>query len=430
MSDALNDSLSDRPIRPQRHLTHLLPAKSITRGPRHHFFGYYDKCPWDVTGRYMLCLETDFADRPVNGTQAARVMLVDLYHPAGPSLTLLDETLAWCWQQGNMLQWMNGSKREVIYNALNDGAFVSVVRDIHTRASRVLPLPIYTLCPKGSIAASLNFARLGERRPGYGYPALPDPYRDELTPAGDGIRMMNLTTGSHELIVSLQQIVAQFPQGVDQQTHHWFNHLQFNTDGSLLAFMHRWAIGPNRRRTRLFTVRPDGSELKLLCDWPIFSHYDWLSPTQLVAFAQHPARGYGYYLFEVGSSRVHVIGEGLYDRDGHCRFSPDKQWMLTDTYRDASGHQTLILHHLASDQRIDIGRLLTPALSPSELRCDLHGRWSRDGSQICVDTMRDGTRQLAVVDVTPVTQAFSSVPHDWQALLPICSLDASSVIQG
>jgi len=40
------------------------PVCSLTRGPRRHFFGYYDKCPWDSTGRYALALETDFADCP------------------------------------------------------------------------------------------------------------------------------------------------------------------------------------------------------------------------------------------------------------------------------------------------------------------------------------------------------------------------------
>ena len=40
------------------------PVDSLTRDPRRHFFGYYDKCPWDSTGRYALALETDFADCP------------------------------------------------------------------------------------------------------------------------------------------------------------------------------------------------------------------------------------------------------------------------------------------------------------------------------------------------------------------------------
>src|SRR5688572_19505976 len=38
-------------------------ATAVTAGPKHHFFGYYDKCPWDKTGRYLLANEVDFCDR-------------------------------------------------------------------------------------------------------------------------------------------------------------------------------------------------------------------------------------------------------------------------------------------------------------------------------------------------------------------------------
>ena len=31
-------------------------ARALTQGPGHHFFGYYDKCPWDLSGRYLLDL--------------------------------------------------------------------------------------------------------------------------------------------------------------------------------------------------------------------------------------------------------------------------------------------------------------------------------------------------------------------------------------
>jgi len=41
-----------------------IPARPATRGPKHHFFGYYDKCPWDATGRLLLALEVDFMGRP------------------------------------------------------------------------------------------------------------------------------------------------------------------------------------------------------------------------------------------------------------------------------------------------------------------------------------------------------------------------------
>lgn len=39
-------------------------AKPINEGPKHHFFGYYGIFPWDATGQYVLCLESDFHERP------------------------------------------------------------------------------------------------------------------------------------------------------------------------------------------------------------------------------------------------------------------------------------------------------------------------------------------------------------------------------
>ena len=38
-------------------------AEAVTSSSAHYFFGYYDKCPWDITGRYLLACHTDFLGR-------------------------------------------------------------------------------------------------------------------------------------------------------------------------------------------------------------------------------------------------------------------------------------------------------------------------------------------------------------------------------
>jgi hypothetical protein len=53
------------------------PVCGLTRRPRHHFFGYYDKCPWDSTGRYVLALEIGFTDRPPAREDRAEVSMSD-----------------------------------------------------------------------------------------------------------------------------------------------------------------------------------------------------------------------------------------------------------------------------------------------------------------------------------------------------------------
>ena len=92
----------------------LLPARRVTSGA-HHFFGYYDKTPWDASGRYLLALAVDFIDRMPTADDRARIGMIDLED--GDRWIPLAETAAWCWQQGAMLQWLPSDPgRKIIYN--------------------------------------------------------------------------------------------------------------------------------------------------------------------------------------------------------------------------------------------------------------------------------------------------------------------------
>lgn len=39
------------------------PVRAITKGPKFHWFGYYDKLQFDPTGRYLLGMEVNFEHR-------------------------------------------------------------------------------------------------------------------------------------------------------------------------------------------------------------------------------------------------------------------------------------------------------------------------------------------------------------------------------
>jgi len=41
----------------------LPPCRAITKGPKFHWFGYYDKWQFDPTDRYVLGMEVDFEHR-------------------------------------------------------------------------------------------------------------------------------------------------------------------------------------------------------------------------------------------------------------------------------------------------------------------------------------------------------------------------------
>ncbi|MBC8103648.1 MAG: hypothetical protein H7Z41_13810 [Cytophagales bacterium] len=94
--------------------------------------------------------------------------------------------------------------------------------------------------------------------------------------------------------------------------------------------------------------------------------------------------------------------------DRHCSYSPDRRWILTDTYPDTGGFRTRLLFDPAKEQRIDIGRFHGPTPPGGEIRCDLHPRWSRDGRQVCIDSIHEnGRRQVYVLDVSGFTAAIA-----------------------
>ncbi|MFC1525194.1 hypothetical protein ACFL6X_00095 [Candidatus Latescibacterota bacterium] len=399
-------------------------ARALTREPAHHFFGYYDKFPWDSSGRYVLGMQVSFMDRPPWGQDAVTIGMVDTAEEN--AWQPLAETTAWCWQQGTMLQWLGSAPdRLVVFNTRQADGYASTVLDVHSGERRSLSRPVYAVSGNGKWAVSVNFARLGVTRPGYGYNGIADPWEDELAPADDGIYWMDLESGEHRLIVSLAQIVATRPQESMAGAKHWFNHLQFNTDDSRFLFLHRWTDADGRRHTRLFTSDPDGGHVHCVNDHDMTSHFDWRNPTHILAWARQHEIGDRYFLFEdrdvsqaesgragqgegddIGTATaipgVRVIGEDVFDKDGHCSFSPDGQWMLTDTYPDAESMRTLILYHLKSGQRVDVGRYYAIPEITGEFRCDLHPRWSRDGRYICFDSVHEGTRQIYVMDVGDV----------------------------
>ena len=74
------------------------PVRTITSGPRHHWFSYYDKWQFDPSDRFVLGMQVDFEHRSPTSEDVIRIGMVDLEN--GDQWIELGESRAWCWQQG------------------------------------------------------------------------------------------------------------------------------------------------------------------------------------------------------------------------------------------------------------------------------------------------------------------------------------------
>ncbi|MBS1871846.1 MAG: hypothetical protein JSU00_01435 [Acidobacteria bacterium] len=379
------------------------PLRAITRGPRFHWFAYYDKLQFDPANRYVLAHQVDFESRSPRGDDVIRVGMVDLND--GDRWIDLGESRAWNWQQGAMLQWLPGGSSQVVWNDREDGRFVSRVVDVKTGKKRTLPGPVYGISPDGEWAVYPDFRRLNRTRPGYGYAGVVDPFEDQRAPKEVGIWRIDLATGRERLLISLEQAAAvpNLHSPWEPQAVHWFNHLLVSPDGSRFIFLHRWR-GPKQGKgfgTRMFTAKSDGTDLFVLDPYGGTSHFIWRDPSHVLAWALHPSHGERFYLYEDRSGGVEVVGETVMTVNGHCTYLPGNRWILNDTYPDKERLQHLYLYEVASGRRIPLGDFHSDPVYTGEWRCDLHPRFSRDGTKVTIDSTHAGNgRQLYLVDIS------------------------------
>src|SRR5690606_54619 len=121
------------------------PHRFITTGPRHHWFGYYDKLQFSPDDRYVLGMQVPFEHRSPEPDDVIQIGMVDLQE--NDRWINLGESRAWNWQQGCMLQWLPGSDSTILWNDRVEDRFVCHLMDVTTREVRTLPHPVYSVSP-------------------------------------------------------------------------------------------------------------------------------------------------------------------------------------------------------------------------------------------------------------------------------------------
>ena len=398
----------------------------MTKGPKFHWFGYYDKWQFDPGGRYVLGCEVDFEHRTPMPDDEIRIGMVDLR-----------DGDRWI-ESGNIARVeLAAGLHAAVRPRLGQRNHLErprarrparAVRLAHARHSdgtrRTLPGPVYALSPDGRFAVAPDFRRLNDCRPGYGYAGIPDPNAGLRAPADAGIWRMALDTGTSTLILSFEQ-VSQLPfeersrpfHNDPERAKHWFNHLLYSTDGSRFLFLHRWRIfeGLTRQQasragysTRMLTANPDGSDLYVLDPFGGTSHFIWRDPQHVCAWAWHPSHGGKFYLFRDRSRDAQVVGPEAMPQNGHNTYVPGRgnAWILNDTYPDADRQQHLYLYHVPTNRRIPLGTFHSTTAYVGEWRCDLHPRSSRDGTKVVIDSTHEGLgRQMYLVDIADALKA-------------------------
>jgi len=382
------------------------------------FFGYYDKSPWSFDSRYYLVHVFDRREKN-------RVKIA-VYNCEKDEIEFIDKTPAFNYQQGAMLRWLNQKSYQCIYNTVEDENLVAKIRDaVSGKEVKTVPMPIQTINPEGTEALTLNYKRLAKLRPEYGYSINVRNFSEDMSYEEDGIWKIDLKTGRSELIISLSHLISFSHNKTMDNAQHKINHIVYSPSGKRFAFMHRW-IGPYGKHSRLFTANTDGSELYCLAsgsyknssriftantdgsdfyssaDDKLVSHYFWCDDKYLIAAARKTHVWNKYFLFKDKSADFDIIGDGVLDiyGDGHPHVHYSKKWIVTDTYPNKARVRKLLLYNLKTNKLLTVGVFFAPLKYDKAYRCDLHPRWSPDGTKISIDSAHEGFRNSYIIDVT------------------------------
>lgn len=361
-----------------------------------YLFGYYDKCPWSEDGRYLLALKVKNASAAADSTVPAEIVRIDLHN--GNACEVLTKTNCWNVQQGCMAQWMDDNT--ILYNDFRNGRYCSVVLNLQDRSERIIGMPVYTVSADKKTALTLDFARLHRLRPGYGYANLTDASKGNLCPDEPCIWKIDLGSGEVQPLLSYRDFAGFEPRPEMDGAEHKVNHLMISPDGNRFMVLHRW-FQNKVKYTRLVTCNMDGSDMYNLSDDDFVSHCCWKNDREIISYLNKKDGGKGYYRLVDRTRNYERLWPQL-AMDGHPTFSPDGTCVVTDTYPNRRRIQSLFVMNGKRVKRI--ARVFSPFKYGGDTRCDLHPRWSRDGSQVCFDASFAGKRNICIVPVGNVFQ--------------------------
>jgi len=396
-----------------------------------HYFGFHDVSPWSPDDQTMVLLRVpkDLKSTP----QAADTAAVCLWNPGDNEPRPIGTTHAFNWQQGARAQWVAGASRpRVMVNDLENGRPVTRFYDAESGSwSKGIPA-VYSVHPSGAFGLAPDWYRLGKWWRDYSYD-LPTDGRQACGEPGD-LRRVDLATGDESVIVPIAEARRLCGQGTNAEEADFISHAMFSPKGTRFCFMYRRFSEDNALFSFFLACNADGSDLRVLAKEKC-SHFDWLDEHRVVIWTRKlpgqaaalraggltkrfPFRQmiqlvrklnpslkqslFAEMYYEVDYRQPSVmkpVGQGALEQDGHPMFTPDRSWMVTDTYA-FEGSQPLILFRMADGKRFDVVKFPVHAdfLDP-QVKCDLHPRLDRAGWRVAVDSAHSGSRQLYVVDI-------------------------------
>ncbi len=334
-------------------------VRRLTRSPRHDKHSYYDVSPWSPDGKRLVFTSAE------PGARASEIWIMNA----------------------------DGSGRKRVATngtfSMHTGAFPQWGADNHTVYYTGRP----DEGPTGAIAVNVDNGETRIMGPSSRMIS-PDGKRSLYGQKGDGkypdLAIVNTDGTGGKVIARLNDVIALSPeQEAAKANPPNLTNYKWAPDGKTILFGLVNTSRPGPPLKELYTVKPDGSNLRYLC--PYNHHHIWVPDSRRVLFNGKEAM-----------MIINADGTGLRPiaplSSGHPSFSPDSRFIVTDVYGGAWG-PCLVLINAATGEVRKLVNVPSALGYTHEEGTHYHPVWSRDGQQILYDSDQTGTCQLYVLDL-------------------------------
>lgn len=361
--------------------------KCLSKPGTHVFFGYYDISPFN--------LKTDeiIYNTLVEAEDKLHLLCTTL--SSGEEREFA-ETRAWNWQQGCRLRWMPDNNREVIFNDFDGNDYFTRIVNIDTKEERTVFAPLYDISHDGRYGLSIDFERLGEKRPGYGYTCRHYVESDHNL-AEEGIELVDIVEGTKRIVLTYRDIQHIEGCNTGNLKNNYINHLSFSPSGRMFLFF--WLTADESWHKAFLLVHDlKTNETKLLENTEKVSHYVWQDDDNIICTAANEKHQWHYYNYNIPSGKKTLLNPSVLNIDGHPSIY-NADTLLTDTYPDLMGFQRLYLANKVDGGYKEILKVYSDCRAEGEKRTDLHPRLDRNKKIVCVDSNQHRFRTMIFISL-------------------------------
>lgn len=350
---------------------------------KHCFFGYYDISPYNYTNDllYLVLDENNVAD----------IFIRKHTESKGEKIAI---TKAWNWQQGCRLRWLPGSDRRIVFNDFCDDSYCSRIINVDDKEEVRISTPLYDINNDGTKGLTLNFERLGVKRPGYGY--VNRKYREDYDLSLEGIDEVDLTNNLKRRLFNYFDIAQVASQVTRNYQNNYINHISYSP--SCERFLFFWITIINNYHQASLMVYDFKSKMiiPLETEYKV-SHYVWLDDNNILCTVYDKSRKCQYVLYNIDGSKKNVFPQLNFD--GHPVIV-DQERFITDSYPDKESFQHLYLCNFKHEEVVPFFDVFAVSTETVEKRTDLHPRFNKTLNKVVVDCNKKGVREMCLIDIS------------------------------